>query len=214
MDQYPRSNQSVTDRAGATDEDRRLASQFGQAYFDGQRRQGYGGYEYDPRFWTKTVRRIRDHYQLLDDASILDVGCAKGFMLHDFRQLMPKARLAGVDISKYAIEQAIADVKPLLQLANADVLPFDDNSFDLVISIATVHNLPEPNCIKAIKEIQRVSKTHAFIVVGAYRNEQEQQDLDTWGLTQRTKFSVRTWKEKFGEIGYTGDYYWFMPHVA
>ena len=52
--------------------------------------------------------------------SVLDVGCAKGFMLHDFKQLMPAMTVAGVDISEYAIENAIETMKPFLRVGNAE----------------------------------------------------------------------------------------------
>ena len=92
MDQYPRSKRSLAQRHDVTEADRQLACQFGKDYFDGDRKHGYGGYGYHPRFWQATVRRIQQHYHLADNARILDVGCAKGFMLYDFLQLMPKAR--------------------------------------------------------------------------------------------------------------------------
>lgn len=188
----------------------RAARRFGKEYFDGDRLYGYGGYHYHPRFWTRTVKRLRDYYQLKDDASVLDVGCAKGFMLHDFRLLMPRLRTAGVDISEYAVDQAPDDVAPFLQIGDAQNLPYDDKSFDLVISISTVYNLPLEGCKKALREIQRVSRCHAFITVGAWRNERERERLLLWNLTGLTYMHVDDWKRLFDEVGYAGDYYWFF----
>src|SRR5260221_11234276 len=65
------------------------ARRFGREYFDGDRLYGYGGYYYDPKYWTPTARRLYKHYQLTSGASILDVGCAKGFLLHDLKRLYP-----------------------------------------------------------------------------------------------------------------------------
>ena len=107
LDRYPRSRRNLDERSQATDEDRRLAMQFDREYFDGDRNQGYGGYNYHPRFWHETVKRLRDYYQLAGDASVLDVGCAKGLMLHDFKELMPHLNVHGLDISRYAFENAI-----------------------------------------------------------------------------------------------------------
>jgi len=70
----------------------------------------------------------------------LDVGCAKGFMLYDFQQLIPSIKVKGVDISKYAIENTMEPVKDCVQVGDARSLDFEDNSFDLVISITTLHN--------------------------------------------------------------------------
>src|SRR5215471_15764502 len=126
MARYPRGKGRAAERPVITEEDKRISKQFGRDYFDGDRRHGYGGFNYHPRFWTDTVRCIRDHYQLADDAAILDIGCAKGFMLHDFQQLMPEARLAGIDVSQYAIENAVDAVKPVVRVGNAKALPFPD----------------------------------------------------------------------------------------
>jgi len=213
LDQYPKSPRTgkVGERAvHVTAEQREISRQFGEQYFDGDRMYGYGGYNYHPRFWQGVVRRIRDYYQLPDTASLLDVGCAKGFMLHDFKELMPKLTIAGLDISEYAIEQAMETVRPFVQVGNAKDLPYEDNSFDLVTAINTVHNLPLEQCKQALREIERVSRKHSFVQLDAYRTQEEKERLERWVLTCKTYMHVDEWKEIFSEIGYTGDYYWFI----
>lgn len=210
MDRYPRSERPLDERGQViTDEVRAVARRYDREFFDGDRLYGYGGYSYHPRFWTETVKRFRDHYQLPDDAAILDVGAAKGFMLYDFMQLMPKATVAGIDISEYAVENALPEVKPFLQVGNATELPYDDDSFDLVVSITTVHNLPRDECIQALREIERVSRAYKFVTVDAWETEEERQRLEQWVLTAHTYMHVDGWKQLFEEAGYTGDYYWF-----
>jgi len=210
-DRYPGSKRPIDERARlVTDEHRMVARQFGIEYFDGDRLYGYGGYRYHPRFWQETVRRFRDHYNLADNASLLDVGCAKGFMLHDFRELMPQLNVAGIDISPYAIENAIETVRPFLQVGNAGELPFDDDSFDLVICINTVHNLPLDECKQGLREVQRVTRRHAFVTMDAWRTEEERQRLMKWNLTALTYMHVDDWKKLFAEVGYKGDFYWFI----
>jgi SAM-dependent methyltransferase len=211
MDLYPRAKRPIEERGKAiTDEDRAIARQFGREFFDGDRIHGYGGYGYHERYWKATVKRFRDYYQLEDDGAVLDVGCGKGFMMHDFKQLMPKMTIAGIDISKYAYDNAMEDMKPYMRIGNAKELPYADRSFDLVISINTVHNLPPEECKQAIREIQRVSRAHAFITVDAWRTEEERRRLLQWNLTALTAMHVDDWKKLFAEVGYTGDYYWFI----
>lgn len=210
MDQYPRTKRSLAQRQEVTAADRALACEFGKDYFDGERKHGYGGYRYHPRFWQGVVRRFRDHYRLADDASVLDVGCGKGFMLFDFKQLMPNLRIAGIDVSPYALENALPEVRPFLRLGNARELPFPDRSFDLIIAINTVHNLEREDCKQALREIQRVSRRHTFIVVDAWRTPDQERLLREWVLTARTYCHVDDWEAMFREVGYTGDYYWFM----
>lgn len=211
MQFYPRSNRPIESRGQTvTDEDKAIARQFGKDYFDGSRMHGYGGYSYHPRFWTDTVQHIKAHYQLPQNASILDVGCGKGFMLHDFTQIMPQITVAGIELSQYAYDNAIEDMKPFIQVGNAKELPFPDKSFDLVTAINTVHNLPLEECKQAIREIQRVSRHHAFIMVDAWRTEEEREKLYKWVVTCMTAMHVDDWKQLFEVVGYAGDYYWFI----
>jgi ubiquinone/menaquinone biosynthesis C-methylase UbiE len=186
-----------------------LAKQFGKDFFDGDRKCGYGGYKYDGR-WKTVVQRMRAHYNLPDNAAILDVGCGKGFMLHDFKENMPNCSVAGIDVSEYAIENSMVSVKPFVKVASAEKLPYSDKSFDLVIAINSIHNLPLEPCKTSLKEIERVSKRHSFITVDAWRNDQEHENLLKWVLTAETFMHVDDWEKLFPEIGFTGDYYWFI----
>ena len=209
LDLYPRSKRPIEERGKlVTEEHRKVARQFGKEYFDGDRLYGYGGYSYHPRFWQETVKRFRDYYRLVEDASVLDVGCAKGFMLGDFKELMPNLTIAGIDISEYAIEQAIETVKPFLRVGDAKELPYEDNSFDLVISINTIHNLPRPRAVTAMREIERLSGGRAFVQVDSYRTPEQKEIFESWVLTAEFHDYPEGWIELFDEAGYTGDYDW------
>lgn len=212
LTKYPKPKRNVKARGTErTKEDIRIARQFGKEFFDGSRARGYGGYRYDGR-WVPVVRDFINYYGLTNESSILDVGCAKGFMLNDFLYWLPFITVKGIDISEYAIENSLPKIRPCLSVGDAkDLSEFDDNSFDLVISINTIHNLPLKECKKAIKEIERVKKKHAYITVDAYRNKEEQKRMMMWNLTAKTILSVDDWKKLFKEIGYAGDYYWFIP---
>ena len=209
---YPKTRRSVKERGAAkTEEDSGIARKFGKEFFDGDRRHGYGGYYYTPRFWQPVVPDFQKHFGLGSSSSVLDVGCGKGFMLHDMVELIPGITVKGVDISEYAIENAIEDMKPYVQVADARKLPFEDNSFDVVISINTVHNLQRDQCAQSLKEIERVSRGKSFVTVDAYSNDEEKQLMLDWNLTAKTVMHVDKWKAFFDEVRYSGDYYWFMP---
>ena len=209
---YPKTKRNLEERvASKTEADRAIARQFGQDFFDGDRRHGYGGFNYLPRFWQPVIPTFKQHWGLQAGSSVLDVGCAKGFMLHDLSELIPGIAVKGVDVSEYAIEHSMEDMRPHLQVANATELPFPDKSFDVVISINTIHNLERAECGRALKEIERVSRGKSFITVDAYRNDLEKERMYAWNLTAKTIMSVDEWISFFAEVGYTGDYFWFIP---
>ncbi len=212
MKNYPISKRDISGRlTSKTDEDRQIAREFGKEFFDGSRSHGYGGFSYDPRFWENVVPMFQKHWSLSTNSSVLDIGCAKGFMIYDMRRLIPGIKVYGIDISQYAIDNAKEEIKSCCKVANARLLPFDDNSIDVSISITTLHNLAEKHLITALLEIERVSRIGSFITVDAYRNTKEKERMDAWNLTAKTVMHVDHWKEFFQDVGYTGDYYWFFP---
>ena len=209
---YPKAKRDLSKRLEEKSEkDRLIARKFGKEFFDGNRNQGYGGFNYMPKFWQPVIPTFIEHWKLDKNKSILDVGCAKGFMLHDFKEAIGGIKVKGIDISDYAIKNCIGTAKDDVQVGDAKNLQFEDNSFDIVISVNTVHNLDLDECIQAIKEIERVAKQDSFITVDAYRNKEEKERMYAWNLTAKTIMSVDDSKKLFEEINYTGDYYWFIP---
>ncbi len=209
---YPRAKRNLDARSQEkTAEDRYVARQFGREFFDGDRRVGYGGFTYDPRFWQPVVPTFQKHYGLTGESSLLDVGCAKGFMLKDFAEAIPGMTVAGIDVSDYAIANAVEGMEHFVQVADARDLPFEDDSFDLVVSVNTIHNLERVEVVDSLREIQRVSRRWSFVVVDAYRDATEKDRIDAWNLTALTVLSTDDWVDLFREAGYTGDYFWFIP---
>ena len=209
---YPKAKRDLSARLESkSEESRAIGRKFGFDYFDGDRNHGYGGFNYLERFWQPVIPTIIENYQINNSSVVLDVGCAKGFFLYDLKQELPGISISGIDISEYAIENAKPEVKENLQVANATKLPFKDDSFDFVMSINTLHNLNREDCAISLQEIERVSRGDSFITVDAYRNDEEKARMEAWNLTALTMMAVDEWKEFFLEIGYTGDYYWFIP---
>lgn len=182
-----------------------LAIKFDYDYWDGSRETGYGGYKYDGR-WRKVADAMVALYGIKPGMRVLDVGCGKGFLLHDFAEAVPGVEIAGIDISQYAIDHAMDDVKPFVQVANANKLPFPDKHFDLIISITTLHNLYNYDLHAALQEIERVSRGGKYICVEAYRNEREKVNLMYWQLTCRAFHTPEEWEWIFKQAGYTGDH--------
>lgn len=183
----------------------RRAKEYGYDYWDGDRKFGFGGYKYDGR-WRPVADALAEYYNLQRGDRVLDVGCGKGFLLYELTQSVPGIEVEGVDISEYAIENSKEEIRPRLRIADASALPYDDKSFDLVISLNTLHNLYCNDLERALKEIERVGKNDKYIVVESYRNEQEKVNMMCWVLTGECFFTPDEWQWWFEHSGYTGDH--------
>lgn len=183
----------------------KIAKQFGKDYWDGDRKFGYGGYKYDGR-WRKVADAFRDHYKLKKGDKVLDIGCGKAFLLYDLTQSVPGIEVHGIDISEYGIQNAKEEVRPFLQKAHANKLPFPDKYFDFVFSINSLHNLPCYDLDKALKEMQRVGKDKRYLVVESFRNEEEKVNLLYWQLTCESFFDPKGWEWWFEKTGFKGDH--------
>jgi SAM-dependent methyltransferase len=182
-----------------------VAGRFGREYWDGERRYGYGGYRYDGR-WRPLAEALATRYGLTAASRVLDVGCGKGFLLHEFTQVCPGISVAGVDISAYAVENAKESVRGNLVAGDAAQLPFGDAQFDLVVSLGTLHNLPVAKLWRSLEEIERVGRAAKYVMVESYRDEREKANLLYWQLTCRSFYSVEDWEWVYRRAGYRGDY--------
>jgi len=184
-----------------------IAKQFGELFFDGHRKYGYGGYRYDGR-WKPVAKDIINHFNLKPGDRLLDVGCAKGYLLKDLKDTCPGLEVVGLDISEYAINNSPDDIRAALQLGSADSLPFPDGYFNAALSINTIHNFNRKDAIIAVHELQRVSNGNAFIQVDSYLTPEEKEIFESWVLTAQFHDYPEGWIEVFKEAGYTGGYYW------
>ncbi len=182
-----------------------IAKRYDREYWDGDRKFGFGGYSYDGR-WNPVAAKMARHYGLKSGDSVLDVGCGKAFLLYGFTQAVPGVSVRGLDISSYAVENAKEEVRPFLEVGDARKLPYPDKSFDLVVSLNTLHNLYIYDLFDAIREIERVGRKDKYIVVESYRSEAEKVNMMYWVLTGECFFSVKEWEWIFKQCGYTGDY--------
>ncbi len=183
-----------------------IAKQYGEDYWDGDRRYGYGGYKYMPGRWKPVAEALVKTYRLGPGSKLLDVGCGKGFLLDELLLLEPELQVTGFDISEHGLSCASDVVKPHLFKHKAETkYPFSDNEFDLVISLGTLHNLRLFDLKEALNEIERVGK-QGYVMLESYRNEQELFNLQCWALTCESFFDKEEWIWLYNNFGYTGDY--------
>ena len=204
----PKPKRNVQGRSsGKSPEVVEISRQYGELYFDGPREYGYGGYRYDGR-WIPVAEDMVRHFGLKRGDRVLDVGCAKGFLVKDLMTVCPGLEAFGLDISEYALLHCEPEVVGRLHLGNALKLPFPDRSFQAVISLNTVHNLVREECIQAVREIERLAPGRGFIQVDSYRTSEQRELFESWVLTAKFHDYPDGWLKLFAEAGYTGDYYW------
>lgn len=202
----PQGKRNVAARASAkTDEHIRISREYGEMYFDGPREYGYGGFRYDGR-WRSVAKDIVEHFDLKPGDRLLDVGCAKGFLVKDLLELGIDAY--GIDVSEYALMHCEPEVVGRLHLGSAESLPFPDNSFAAVTSINTAHNLPRERCVRAVQEMERLAPGKGFIQVDSYRTPEQKVLFESWVLTAMHHDYPDGWQHLFREAGYSGDWFW------
>jgi len=182
-----------------------VAGRFDEAYWDGERQFGYGGYRYDGR-WAPLAQALVERYSVGSGARVLDVGCGKGYLLHELSRIVPGLEVHGLDVSAYAIEHAKEEVRDGLVCGHAKALPFADGTFDLVVSLGTLHNLAIADLWAALEEIERVGRGAKYVMVESFRDEREKMNLLYWQLTCKSFYSVEDWEWLYRRVGYRGDY--------
>jgi ubiquinone/menaquinone biosynthesis C-methylase UbiE len=204
----PKPRRNVLSRGVAkTPEIVAISREYGEMYFDGPREYGYGGYRYDGR-WIPVAEDIVRHFGLKAGDRVLDVGCAKGFLVKDLMAVCPGLEAFGVDVSEYALMHCAPEVVGRLHLGNATKLPFPDRSFQAVLAINTIHNLERGDLISALGEIERLAPGRGFVQVDSYRTPEQREVFLEWVLTARHHDYPGGWVTLFAEAKYTGDYYW------
>jgi ubiquinone/menaquinone biosynthesis C-methylase UbiE len=150
----------------------------------------YGG-KYNPeRFWFLwglTYKRVfykryllkgnvkRDNLGSLVEAldklsfeSLLEVGCGYGICLQQIQSAFPSKSIHGCDISWTQLVQARrflgADSGVVLAKTNGVDLPYDDNSFDVVLTYGVCIHVPPDKIGRFIAEIMRVTKRHYVFI--------------------------------------------------
>jgi SAM-dependent methyltransferase len=205
---YPKAKRNIEKRTSAQGaQNIEVARQYGREYFDGARDTGYGGYRYDGR-WVAIAEDMVTHWGLKPEDRVLDVGCAKGFLVKDLMKVCPGLEVFGLDISEYALLNCEPEVIGRLHLGNCTRMPFPDNSFSAVVAINVVHNLERDECIRAVREIERLAPGRGYIQVDSYRTPREEEIFLSWVLTAKTHYNPDGWRQLFAEADYTGDYSW------
>jgi SAM-dependent methyltransferase len=176
---------------------------YGSTYYDGaDYGVGYGVYRYDGRYGS-SVEKIIAHYKLSAGAKILEIGCAKGFILYEFWKR--GMAVAGMDISGYAVANAIDAVRPFIAQGSCERVPWDSDFFDLVYCKETLPHLAEDQLRQTIPEMQRVCKSDNILLdIQVSENERGRALMKIWDETQQSCHGAGWWRALLGELKFRG----------
>jgi len=153
---------------------------------------------------------LLDRLGLKGDERLLDIGCGRGAVLLMAAQRLPRGRAVGVDVwsttdqsgnAEQVTRQnaALEGVAERIELHTADMreLPFDDGSFDVVLSSLAIHNISgADHRARALREAARVLKNGGKIVIADIRHTRVYaRELAACGLsiTDRRSLGPRFW---------------------
>jgi hypothetical protein len=209
LEKYPNpiSARKISIKNERTIKNKIIASYRDKEYFDGDRNNGYGGFNYDGR-WLKVLPDILEYYKLRNKSKILQIGSEKGFLLSDILKINSTMLVHGIETSNYAIEKTISDVKKYIKkVEHYYDLPYPDNSFDLIIVIGAIYTLNIHDAIRSLLEIKRIGKGASFITLATYDTADELDLFRRWSLLGTTILLKEEWLEILQHVGYTGEYY-------
>ena len=147
--------------------------------------------------WSSKVGKVRERERLLDtlvwrgDEQVLDVGCGRGLMLIGAARRLGSGHATGIDLWRTedlagnAPEATLANaaaegVRERVSLKTGDmcILPFGDASFDVILSQAAVHNVPQAaGRRRAVAEMGRVLRPGGTILLADIRHIGEYADV-------------------------------------
>ena len=146
-----------------------MAEKYGEGYFLRGEGSNYGRDKFAPYirrfFMPHALQRAIQIQENINPKSVLDVGCARGYLVFALRSLGIEAY--GIDVSEWAIKNCEKNTEKYLVRGDASKLPYKDSSFDLVVAEDLLeHVSPQPH----IKEMCRVAKNRIFIRVTVVDN--------------------------------------------
>ena len=119
----------------------------------------------DGKFVQCMYQEILDRAEKIPAKRILDLGCGNGNAIALLRDRIP-AEYYGLDISENMIEEARIRLGKAVSFSvgDAEHLPYENQTFDLIICNASFHHYPGPGM--AVKEMKRVLKPGGTIILG------------------------------------------------
>ncbi|NII23508.1 class I SAM-dependent methyltransferase [Pseudoflavitalea sp. X16] len=170
--------------------------EFSNNYFDsGEHKVGeYSSYEAE-RFYPAFISMVTEIQKRFPGKKILDLGCAKGFLVDVLRQNGYDAY--GTDISEYAIKSCPPGLTPFLQVCdlNTDRIPFPDSFFDIIVCMGTLEYVE--NQEHALQEINRILKPGGAFLMTTLNSVTREDELRKYARKEED------WQATFAKLGYS-----------
>lgn len=128
---------------------------------------GYSNYRWIPELTIPLCDSIADWAGISKNDTILDYGCAKGYIVNGFRLLHYKC--FGVDISQYAIDQALPETRQFVRLidsVNEDVISMFglNGMFDWIVCKDVLEHIDNDHLYDVLRFFKRSARSFAVIV--------------------------------------------------
>jgi ubiquinone/menaquinone biosynthesis C-methylase UbiE len=158
---------------------------------------------------------MRDEYRRLavkaaaaiQAGRVLEIGAGPGFVAIEIAKLLPEVQLVGLDLSETMIDIATGNAREqgvservAFREGDASKMPFDDASFDFVISSGSLHHWQEPGRI--FQEVRRVLKPGCRALISDLRSDAPQDEVQQFAAQIDSRFMRWGLRHSFRE-GYT-----------
>ena len=143
-----------------------------------KRRYGETAFMYERRY----EQIQREKYEIVTKnlprvSKVLDLGCGTGMLLSELARR--SEFVVGIDSSSEMLELARKRRdSTALVLADADYLPFANRSFDAVVSVTLLQNMPNPKA--TIREVARVAKPGGIVIMTTLKHKHSLGELERW----------------------------------
>ena len=124
--------------------------------------------EYDSSFDGKFVKvmyqSLLEELEKEEEGKLLDIGCGNGNIL--CKLVNGKRQLFGIDLSENMVEESSKKIgrDAEIKVADAEHIPYKDNTFDTLVCNASFHHYPHPE--EALREMKRVLKNEGRLLIG------------------------------------------------
>ncbi|HEB63747.1 MAG TPA: methyltransferase domain-containing protein [Gammaproteobacteria bacterium] len=140
----------------------------------------------------ETLKRV----ELNAGERLLDIGCGTGVLLETVEKSYPDAVLAGVEPTQEMLDIAYKRLSDRVQLEQswASSLPFEDETFDVIVSCNMFHYIRQPRV--ALKEMVRVLKPAGRLVLTDWCNDYRTCQIFNLFLQVFNKAHFKTYRKK------------------